>query len=191
MDHDNGDERLAAWMAFLRAHAAVTSSLERELQERCGLPLTWFEVLVCLRGAATGMRMQELARMALLSKSGLTRAVDRMEAAGLVQRRSCERDRRGTYVALTAAGHAALERATPVQLEAIRTHFTRHLRADELDVLARGLDRVAEAGGFGPITPCDIAAGAAAVPAPDAATPGDREPESPDAFPAARSGVGH
>jgi DNA-binding MarR family transcriptional regulator len=157
MDRDNGDDRLAAWMALLRAHAAATTALERALLEHCDLPLTWYEVLLTLRGSDGGMRMLELARSVLLSKSGLTRAVDRMQAAGLVERRACDTDRRITYVALTPAGQEMLERATPVQLDAVKAAFTDHLTPEELTVLARALDRVAVAGGTGPTVPCDLA----------------------------------
>jgi DNA-binding MarR family transcriptional regulator len=150
MDHDLQNGRLAAWTAFLRAYSAVTSALERALQEQCDLPLTWFELLLHLRGQPYGLRMQELAHSALLSKSGLTRAVDRMEAAGLVERRACPNDRRGIYVVLTGAGEALLERAIPVHGRAVRESFTEHLTEAELETLAGGLDRVAVAGGTGP-----------------------------------------
>src|SRR5574341_775451 len=95
------NDRLAAWAAFLRAHAAIKAKLERELLTERDLPLTWYEVLLHVDAFGGGMRMQELARSVLLSKSGLTRLVDRMEAAGLVVRRTCESDRRGAFVDIT------------------------------------------------------------------------------------------
>lgn len=188
MDRDNGDDRHAAWMALLRAHAAATAALERALLEHCDLPLTWYEVLLNLRGSDGGMRMIELARSVLLSKSGLTRAVDRMQDAGLVERRACDTDRRITYVALTPAGQEMLERATPVQLDAVKAAFTDHLTPEELTVLARALDRVAVAGGAGPIVPCDLAmTDATAAPAGRAGQDGPTGRQVP--LPAARSGA--
>ena len=152
------DDRLAAWAAFLRAHAAVKAKLERELLVERDLPLTWYEVLLHVAGSGGKLRMQELARSVLLSKSGLTRLVDRMEAAGLVARRTCESDRRGAFVAVTPEGAAALRAAAPVHLRGISEHFTSHLSAEELRVLRTMMERVADANedpGAPPPPPCD------------------------------------
>jgi DNA-binding MarR family transcriptional regulator len=147
------DERLAAWAAFLRAHAAVKAKLERELLVERDLPLTWYEVLLHLNAFGHELRMQELARSVLLSKSGLTRLVDRMEAAGLVARRACESDRRGLMVGITPAGDAALRRAAPVHLRGVTEHFTSHLSIEELRVLQTVMERVAEAAEDGAAPP--------------------------------------
>ena len=80
----NADEPLAVWAAFL-AHSAITAKLERELVAERSLPLAWYEVLLQIERAGRPLRMQELASSVLLSKSGLTRLVDRMEGAGLVE----------------------------------------------------------------------------------------------------------
>jgi DNA-binding MarR family transcriptional regulator len=141
------DHRLEAWTAFLRAHARVTAKLSKELQAECGLPLTWYDVLLQLRLAGGQARMQELARLVLLSKSGLTRLADRMQAAGLVERRSCPDDRRGTLVALTPDGRRALRAAVPVHLRGIKEHFIGRLDDDELRALHRALTRVLDDGG--------------------------------------------
>src|SRR5437763_1054664 len=85
--------RLEAWRAFLTAHAVLTERLEAELQAERGLQLTWYDVLFQLSLTSGGeRRMQELAGAVLLSKSGLTRLVARMEQAGLVERRACPTD---------------------------------------------------------------------------------------------------
>src|SRR5512134_3413797 len=95
-------ERMAAWRTFLVAHARVTDVLASELEAEGGLPLTWYDVLVQLSEAPDNrLRMQELARAVLLSKSGLTRLVDRMTSGGLVTREPCLDDRRGTFVCLS------------------------------------------------------------------------------------------
>ena len=135
--------RLAAWRALMEAHAAVTDLLERELEQERGLPLSKFEVLLKLAEAPDGrMRMLELAQSVLLSKSGLSRLVDRMEEAELVRRERCPSDRRGAYAALTEEGRALLRRAAPVHLRGIEEHFARHLADHEVQVLAEVLGKV-------------------------------------------------
>lgn len=143
-----GRDGLRAWRAFLEAHAAVTRRLEAELERETGLPLAWYDVLVQLSEAPGGaLRMQELARSVLLSKSGVSRLVDRIEAAGFVRRGPCDDDRRGTLASLTPAGRRALRRAAPVHLRGIGEHFARHLGAREAAALAGMLSRLAAAAG--------------------------------------------
>jgi DNA-binding MarR family transcriptional regulator len=138
--------RMAAWRALLEAHAAVTDLLERELEQERGLPLSKFEVLLKLAEAPDGrMRMLELAQSVLLSKSGLSRLVDRMEEAELVRRERCPSDRRGAYAVLTDEGRRVLRRAAPVHLRGIQEHFASHIADDEVRVLADVLDRVTAA----------------------------------------------
>jgi DNA-binding MarR family transcriptional regulator len=150
------DHRLAAWAEFLRAHAAVKAKLERELLTERGLQLTWYEVLLHLDAYGGELRAQELARSVLLSKSGLTRLIDRMESAGLVARRTCESDRRGSFVSITPEGARAFRAASPVHLRGIAEHFTSHLSPEELSVLHVALKRIADAAEDGPSTlpPC-------------------------------------
>ena len=122
------DARLEAWRAFLRAHATVTATLERELLEARNLPLAWYDVLVQLGSAPDGrLRMQDLARAVLFSRSGLTRLVDRMAAAGLVAREPYPDDRRGTFAVLTPAGRRRLRDASGIHLRGIAEHFGRPL----------------------------------------------------------------
>jgi DNA-binding MarR family transcriptional regulator len=139
--HD--DPRLAAWSTFLRAHARVVRELERELQAEQGLALTDYDVLVQLASAdERRLRMSELADRLLLSRSGATRLVDRLVADGLVERTTCETDRRGQWAALTDAGRARLRRAAPIHLRGVAAHFTDRLTDDDLAALERTLDRV-------------------------------------------------
>ena len=140
------DVFMAAWVAFLRAHAAVLRPLERELQTECDLPLTWYDVLVQLSSAPGGrLRMQQLAKAVLLSKSRITRLVEAMEQAGLLVREPCPDDKRGAEVALTPAGHARLRAAAPVHLRGVREHFMRYLTADQAEAIAEALVMVATA----------------------------------------------
>jgi DNA-binding MarR family transcriptional regulator len=142
-------EELAAWRAFLEAHHAVMAVLGEELEE-IGLPIGFYDVLVQLTEAERGLRMAELARRVLLSKSGLTRLIDRMAGQGLVRRRRSPEDGRGFYVVATNLGRGALRRASPGHLSGVANHFTSLLTADELTVITRTMSRVADAAGYGP-----------------------------------------
>lgn len=136
-----------AWRLFLEAHARVTTQLEEDLRQSSGLPLTWYDVLVQLSEAPEGrLRMRELARRVLLSKSGLTRLVDRLCAAGYLSREPDPDDGRGTLAVLQPAGRRALRASTGVHLRGVERTFTDVLRPEERDALiaafARILDRL-------------------------------------------------
>jgi len=136
--------RMEAWRAFLEAHSYVTRLLAAELEHEKALPLTWYDVLVHLEEAdGHRLRMTELAERVLLSKSGLTRLVDRMCAAGLVSRSADDRDRRGRWVGLEPAGIARLHDAAPVHMRGVEAHFASHLDAGEATALATILRRIA------------------------------------------------
>jgi DNA-binding MarR family transcriptional regulator len=136
-------QRLDAWRAFLRAHAVLTDALDRELQAERDLPLAWYDVLLNLAEADDDrLRMRDLADRVMLSRSGLTRLVDRMATAGLVSRRPDPDDRRGTLACLTDAGLHSLRRAAPVHLRGVEEHFARHLRDDEVRVLRQAFERI-------------------------------------------------
>lgn len=136
--------QLAAWRALLEAHARTTELLGRELREQTGLPLTWYDVLLQLNEApGRRLRMQDLADSVLLSKSGLTRLVDRMEKDGLVARSACPDDRRGTFAELTPAGRERLRGAAPTHLAGVREHVADLLDDEEATVLERLLRRLA------------------------------------------------
>lgn len=140
------DARLAAWGAFLRAHSRVTRVLERELQDEQDLSLADYDVLFQLAASEQGrLRMSELAERLLLSRSGATRLVDRLESAGYVARASCATDRRGLWARLTQAGRDRLQEAMPTHLRGICEHFIDRIPDTELDQLQRTLERVTEA----------------------------------------------
>ena len=135
---------LAAWRAFLEAHHDVMTVLGEELDE-IGLPLAFYDVLVQLTEAEpTGLRMVDLAHRVLISKSGLTRLVDRMAGQGLVQRQPSPEDGRGYYVVATRLGRNALRRASPRHLRGVAKHFTSLLTEEELKVVGEAMTRVAE-----------------------------------------------
>ena len=138
--------QVAGWRAFLTAHARVLAVLERELTAERGIPLTWYDVLVVLSESASNrLRMHDVASAVLLSRAGLTRLIDRMTGAGLVQRVPCEDDRRGTYVVMTEAGRTALDAASPVHLRGVREHFTGHLSDGELAAMEAAFGRIVAA----------------------------------------------
>ena len=138
------DDELAAWKAFLRAQATVLRALEREMEADSGLPIGFYDVLVTLSDSGGSLRMSELADRVVLSRSGVTRMVDRMEREGLVERRQCATDRRGYDAVLTTAGKKALRRAWPVHARGVAEHFARHLEPGEVELLTRALGRMSE-----------------------------------------------
>src|SRR5437762_7060090 len=138
--------RLNAWGAFLTAHKALENILNRELESGCGLPLTWFDALAQLR-MAPGQRltMGQLATALLFSKSGLTRLIDRMVEAGLVQRLARPGDRRSLHIALAEAGDAKYRQALPIHLDHVKRHFAAYLRDGEAAAVEPALTRMARA----------------------------------------------
>jgi DNA-binding MarR family transcriptional regulator len=115
------------------------------MQEEQRLPLTWYDILVHLSHAPAGrLRMQVLAESIVLSRSGLTRLLDRMTEAGLVRREMCREDRRGAFALITPKGRAALERAMPGHLHGIQEHFLNHLDDEDVRVLHGALSKILE-----------------------------------------------
>lgn len=141
------DQQFEAWKAFLRAQAGLIKTLDRELVAERGLPIAFFDVLAQLSIAGGRLRMRELADAVLLSRSGVTRLVDRMERAGLVRREQCPEDRRSLYAALTPEGEHTLAEALPVHVQGIATHFGRHLDDEEAKTLAAAFGRMVSAPG--------------------------------------------
>jgi DNA-binding MarR family transcriptional regulator len=137
------DWRIGIWRSFLRAHATIMRELEREMLTATGLPLAWYDVLLQLAEApGRRLRMAELADRVLLSRSGLTRLIDRLQAEGYVRREPSPDDARGTYTVLTPAGFDRLRSAAPVHLAGIRDHWLSHFSDDELRVLGGWLGRL-------------------------------------------------
>jgi DNA-binding MarR family transcriptional regulator len=135
----------AAWAALLRVHARLVPQLDRELRERCDLPLTWYDVLLELDSApGRSLTMGRLGEAVVVSRTRVTRVVDDLVRAGLVERQTHPDDRRSTVVAITAEGRRRFRRAAPVYMRGIERHFTRHLGADAATV-AQALKRVLEA----------------------------------------------
>jgi DNA-binding MarR family transcriptional regulator len=133
---------LAAWRGLVRVHAALVKELDAELEARHGLPLTSYEVLRSLRKSPDGkLRMAELAEHALLSRSGMTRLIDRLEREGMVGRTTCDKDGRGCYAVLTEQGRASVEQARSTYIAVVRSGFVRHFSIEEMQDLAGLLAR--------------------------------------------------
>lgn len=126
------------------ASVAVTRGMDRDSQASNGLPLAEHHLLAVLAEApATGLRPTELAAASTLTKSGLTRAVDRLESAGLIERRVCPSDGRGQLIALTAKGRQTLRRAAPEFFRSIARHFADHLTERDIEAVASAFERIA------------------------------------------------
>jgi DNA-binding MarR family transcriptional regulator len=134
---------LRAWRGLLRVHAQLSKALDAQLIAAHGLPLTSYEVLMYLSDAEAGqMRMHDLADCVLLSRSGLTRLVDRLVSTGLVARNPCADDGRGSYAEITPAGEEKLVAARRTHLAGVRTFFLDRLGEDDQRALGDPWDRV-------------------------------------------------
>jgi MarR family transcriptional regulator, 2-MHQ and catechol-resistance regulon repressor len=145
-DCPENDPRITAFGMLLEARAAVGNAVAREHERTTGLPPVWFEVLIRLiRSPEHKLRMTDLAQQLQLSTSGLTRLVDRIEAAGYVRREPCPGDRRGLNAVLTDEGEAVLQKALPAHLDALQRYVVEPLGGDIAtltDLLRRLRDNV-------------------------------------------------
>jgi DNA-binding MarR family transcriptional regulator len=139
------DPRLAPWRAFLSAHALVTRRLDEELRAEHDLSLAEYDTLLAIAWSPDRrIRMRSLADSILLSKSGVTRLIDRLVADGLVERSACAADARGAEAVLTAAGLDRLRAASATHLRGIDAHFLSAVDPGDLDTLERALTAVAD-----------------------------------------------
>jgi DNA-binding MarR family transcriptional regulator len=141
------NRELAAWSAFVGAHAAVIRTIERRLRSEGLPPLGWYDVLWPLsRSPEKRLRMYELADEVVLTRTGLVRVVDRIERAGLVRREPAPEDGRGAYAEITPEGEAVVRAIWPVYGRAISELFVAPA-GDDLGHVASALKRVADAAG--------------------------------------------
>jgi DNA-binding MarR family transcriptional regulator len=147
------EEQLRAWRAFLRAHSTMLRRISQDLVEADLPPLTWYDVLAVLRDAPEGrLRQVDVAEQLLLSTSGLSRLLDRMEDAGLVARVTCPGDRRSLHLELTGEGADMLERMWPVYARGIAEDFLPAFGSNAGEI-ARAMEMIGES--------CDAATGRA------------------------------
>jgi DNA-binding MarR family transcriptional regulator len=139
------DARLAPWRAFLGAHLLVTRRLDEELRAEHDLSLAEYDTLLSLAWAPDRrMRMRTLADSIFLSKSGVTRLIDRLVADGLVERSACVSDARGAEAVLTDAGLDRLRAASRTHLRGIDAHFLAAVDPADLLAIERSMHAVAE-----------------------------------------------
>ena len=132
---------MAAWHAFIRAHARVVRLLEAELEAEHVLTLPAYEVLAHLTEAPDRrLRMSDLAAMSVLTPSGLTRVVDKLVREGYVERQRCQTDARVVYAAVTPSGVDRIEQAYPTHLRGVRQHLVDRLGADQLAAIRDALE---------------------------------------------------
>ena len=139
-------ERLAAYRTFITAHAEVITRIEQDMAAAEVIPLTWYDILIELYEAPDRrLRLHELARAVVLSRSTLTRTIDRLEAAGLLRREPDPIDRRGAFAVLTDAGLEAMRQAWPIYAQGIVEYFACHISDDEARLLAAVFERIRNA----------------------------------------------
>src|SRR3954468_12906635 len=147
-DSSRRDLATRAWAALLRTHAALVPQLDRTVQRKVGLPLSWYDVLLELAAAPERrLRMTELGDRVVLSRTRVSRIVDEMVDAGLVCREENTADKRSAYASLTSAGLARYREAAPHYLRAIEEQFAAGLTDAHLRCVASALSRVAPPSG--------------------------------------------
>lgn len=128
--------RIAVWRGLLTIQARVVSRVEKQLTEAQLPPLAWYDALFALyEQPGQRLRMSELADKVLLSRSGLTRLVDKLEASGCLRRESVDTDKRGFYVSLTKKGTDLLRQMWPIYSDGIAQEFADRLSSEEVDLL--------------------------------------------------------
>jgi DNA-binding MarR family transcriptional regulator len=135
----------SAWAALLQTHAELVPRLDRDLQQATGLPLSWYDILLEL-AAAPGRRltMTELGERAVVSRTRVSRIVNELETAGLVNREGNPDDGRSAFAVMTPDGLARYRAAVPPYLASIEKHFAAALTDKELESVAAALRKVAQ-----------------------------------------------
>lgn len=156
------DPRLGPWRSFLQAHARISRRLDEELRAEHDLSVAEYDALLNIAEAPERrIRMRQLADRVVLSKSGVTRLIDRLVDDGLVERSACVSDARGAEAVLTDAGLERLRAASRTHLRGIEDHFLGVLDPDQLATVGQAMQAVADRAGAGATDP--------AVCAPDSA----------------------
>jgi DNA-binding MarR family transcriptional regulator len=137
------EPEMRAWQGLVRSTTGLLAMLDNELQAEHGLSLGDYEVLVHLSNEPDhAIRMSELAGRLHLSPSGITRRIDGLVKSGLVERRPCPSDRRGSNAVLTDAGVETLSTAAPTHVRGVREHFVDRLSSARLEQLATALSAI-------------------------------------------------
>lgn len=141
------DERIQLMGLIVRTNRRLSETLGRELEQSVGIPLVFFDVLIHVAAAPeTRLTMSRLSTDVALTTGGVTRLVDRMVDAGLVERQNCPNDRRSIHVVLTPEGQAVLGQAVAAHVDGIERHLMAHLNVSDRADLVRVLSKVLDAG---------------------------------------------
>lgn len=139
-------QRLAAYRAFITAHAEIITRVERDLSAAKVIPVTWYDVLIELYEAPDRrLRLSSLARAVVLSRSTLTRTIDRLAAAGLLRREPDPSDGRGAFAVLTDEGLQAMREAWPIYAQSIVEYFAGHLSDEDARLMTAVCERIRDA----------------------------------------------
>jgi DNA-binding MarR family transcriptional regulator len=158
------DPRLAPWRAFLLAHARIVRRLDEELRAEHDLTIGEYDALVTIAQAPDRrIRMRQLADEVILSKSGVTRLIDRLVDDGLVERGACLSDARGAEAVLTERGLARIRAASTTHLRGIHEHFLTVIEASDLDAVERTMTSIARHAGSDPLPESGRYAGSSAA----------------------------
>ena len=137
--HPHGE----AWGALTRTHAAIVQRLQEALAAADFPPLPWYEVLAAVAEAPDErMKMGDLAEALVITRGGLTKLVDRLVKAGLLERTFCETDRRVSYATLTPAGRDLLAEMRPAVIAELEVAFSANLSVAQANELRKTLDSV-------------------------------------------------
>ncbi len=139
------DVEMRAWRSMLSVHSQLYNQLDEELVKAHGITFAEYEVLVhTSEGPGGSVRMASLAEATLISRSGLTRRVQHLVAVGLLERRRCKEDKRGTFAVLTPLGCEKLRAAAATHVRGVREHMISKLSRVELEALADALEKVVD-----------------------------------------------
>ena len=134
-----------AWGGFLSTHARISKQLEENLRRTAGLSHAEYEVLLRLSVEDDGrLRIQALAAQSILSHSGTSRLIDRLEGAGLVERAGAEEDKRGAYAVLTKKGRKHFEEVARQHTDLVRRLFLNRFSPEELETIGSFWARLAD-----------------------------------------------
>lgn len=138
--------RLAAWRSIRRTATHVIATVSSELERLAGMPIEWYETLLFLYERDEPVLRQELDARVALSASGISRMIAKMVAAGLIDQRTAEHDRRNLLIAATSSGRDALLRVTPIYHRLVHEHFGAWVTEPGADAIQSALQAVPVAG---------------------------------------------
>lgn len=148
MEQDFTELEQAAWGGLLGMYGRMFRQIDADLLARFRITHVEFEVLLRLSWAeGRRLRIQDLAARSVLTRSGISRVVERLERAGLVTREGAPEDRRGAYAVLTEAGLSHFQAALTAHVAFVRQHFLSRFSAAELAQMADFWQRVDDAPG--------------------------------------------